>query len=509
MYVIPAMPRLRILKVTDIDPLCYPDDISTLLSKSPHLEDLKMHWSPRMRENQEPSVVVHDYFRHCIRNKTPLKLKKVAFYNLFSRHTNEWQEASDDSVLEELTFLNGYSEDSPSHSTFVDKTWSKARMQISENSKLKLIRHDLVTKEFCEFLNCTRGLERLYCVNATRFMGSRPSMRQSVSNTTTHSYHIGNGIGPNGTFPSIAGNGTITSPSSPRSPASNTAQYLQLRDSYFNSVMTNHGATLRHLVLPSRWPLSSTTLARLVHVCPNLEQVAFALEVSTMDVFALLIPFLRKLQAMRILIPPTEKFTQEQPTALTNPNSPVPPFSSMYEMVDLDDDIHTEKLSAVTAHRDRGSTLKIVGMGWKAWELGHFYYIPASGNTPTASGTDFYQPVEEARPMTNTTTSGRGSPASGFPSNEPARNNQPHPANTRTPTPYVTKMPKSSLGKRARDETSPPLGSSNKPSLVLDSDNMYDTLPTGERIIWRRHIRPVGWEVLKKWEIWALDSQDV
>jgi hypothetical protein len=497
------------LKVTDIDPLCYPDDISTLLSKSPHLEDLRMHWSPRMRENQEPSVVVHDYFRHCIRNKAPLKLKKVAFHNLFSRHTNDWQEASDDSVLEELTFLNGFSEDSPSHHTFFDKTWSTARMQISEKSKLKLIRHDLVTKEFCEFLNCTKGLEKLYCVNATRFIGSRPSMRQSVSNTTTHSYHVGNGVGPSATFHTIAGNSTITSPSSPRSPASNTNLPLQLRDSYFNSVMSNHGATLRHLVLPSRWPLSSTTLARLVHVCPNLEQVAFALEISTMDAFALLIPFLRKLQAMRILIPPTEKLAQEQPIAQTNPNSPVPPFSNMYEMVDLDDDIHAEKLSAVTADRDRGHLLRVVGLGWKAWELGDYYYIPASGNTPTASGTDFCQPAEDTRPMINTTTSGRGSPASGFPNTDPARNNQIHPANTRTPTPYVTKTPKSSLGKHARDETSPPLGSSSKPSLVLDSDNLYDTLPTGEKIIWRRHVRPVGWEVLKKWEIWALDSQDV
>lgn len=509
-YVVPGMPHLRILKVTDIDPLCYPDDISTLLYKSPHLEDLKMHWSPRMRENQEPTVAVHDYFRHCIRNKAPLKLKKVAFHNLFSRHTNEWQEASDDSVLEELTFLNGYSEDSPSHHTFVDKTWATARMQISEKSKLKLIRHDLVSKEFCEFLSCTSGLEKLYCVNAARSIGSRPSVRPSGNNTTTHSYLIGNGIGANGTFHSIAGNGSITSPSSPRSPAPNTTQHLQLRDSYFNSVMANHGATLRHLILPSRWPLSSITLARLVHVCPNLEQFAFALEVSTLDAFALLIPFLRKLQAMRILIPSTEKSVQEQALVQPNSNPPVPHFFSMHDVVDLDDDLHTEKISAVTADRERGSAIKVIGMGWKAWELGDFYYIPAPGNTPTASEMEFYQPVDEARPVINTTTSSRGSPPpSGFPTTEPARNNQQYHANTRTSTPYVTNTPKSSLGKRARDETSPPLGSSAKPSLVLDSDNVYDTLPTGEKIIWRRRVRPVGWEVLKKWEIWALDSQDV
>ncbi|PCG96958.1 Hypothetical protein PENO1_065540 [Penicillium occitanis (nom. inval.)] len=403
----------------------------------------------------------------------------------------------------------GSREDSPSHHTFVDKTWSTARLQISEKSKLKLIRHDLVSKEFCEFLSCTSGLEKLYCVNAARSIGSRPSVRPSGSNTTTHSYVVSNGISSNGAFNSIAGNGSITSPSSPRSPASNTTQHLQLRDSYFNSVMANHGATLRHLILPSRWPLSSTTLARLVHVCPNLEQVAFALEVSTLDAFALLIPFLRKLQAMRILIPSTEKSAQEQAIVQPSSNPPVPHFFSMYDMVDLDDDIHAEKISAVTADRERGRAIKVIGMGWKAWELGDFYYIPASGNTPTASETDIYQPVDEARPVISTTMSGRGSPASGFPITDPARNNQPHHANTRTSTPYVTNTPRSSLGKRARDETSPPLGSSAKPSLVLDSDNVYDTLPTGEKIIWRRRVRPVGWEVLKKWEIWALDSQEV
>lgn len=506
--VVPAMPHLRKLKVTDIDPLCYPDDISTLLYKSPHLEDLKMHWSPRMRESQEPSVVVHDYFRHCIRNKAPLKLKKIAFHNLFSRHTNEWQEASDDSVLEEMTFLNGYSEDSPSHHTFVDKTWTTARMEISKMLKLKLIRHDVVSKELCEYLNCFRGLEKLYCVNATRSIGSRPSMRPLGNNSNTHSYLVGTGIGANGTFPSISGNGSITSPSSPRSPASNAAQHLQLRDFYLNSVMTNHGATLRHLILPSRWPLSSNTLARLVHVCPNLEQVAFALEVSTMDAFGLLIPFLRKLQAMRILIPSTEKFGQEQANTQTNSDSPIPTFSSMYEMVGLDDDIHTEKISAVTADRERARSLKVIGMGWKAWELGDFYYISASGDTPTASETEYHYPVDEAGPVINI-PSGRGSPASGLPITESARNSQPNHATTRTSTPYVTKTPKSSLGKHARDEASPPLGSSTKPSLVVDSDNWYDTLPTGEKIIWRRRVRPVGWEVLKNWEIWALDSQDV
>lgn len=41
--VIPPMPTLRGLNVSNIDPLCYPDDISLLLLHSRKLEDLKLH----------------------------------------------------------------------------------------------------------------------------------------------------------------------------------------------------------------------------------------------------------------------------------------------------------------------------------------------------------------------------------------------------------------------------------------------------------------------------------
>lgn len=211
-----------------------------------------------------------------------------------------------------------------------------------------------------------------------------------------------------------------------------------------------------------------------------------------MDAFALLLPFLRKLQAMRLLVPPAEKLTREQSTVQSDPNSPVPSFSNIYEMFDLDDELHAEKISAVTADRERARSLRIVGLGWKVWELGDYYYIPAYGNAPPGPEADSYQ-----------------SPTSNHSNSEAGRGNQPNPAHTSSNIPYMMKTPKSSLGKHARDETSPYSGSYVKPSLVMDEDNHYDTLPNGERIIWRRRVRPVGWEVLKKWEIFALDSQDV
>ena len=104
--VIPPMPHLRRLKVTDIDPLCYPDDISTLLWKSKKLRELNMHWSPRMRNAQEPSVMLHDYFRKCIAAKEPMKVKKIALQNLYALHSEEFNVAFDPRTVEDVTILN-------------------------------------------------------------------------------------------------------------------------------------------------------------------------------------------------------------------------------------------------------------------------------------------------------------------------------------------------------------------------------------------------------------------
>src|SRR5271163_5021369 len=81
---IPGMPRLRSLTVTDIDPLCYPDDISTLIYESEKLEALKLHWSPRMRDAGEPSVHLQSYFRRNIAERKKLHLRNIGFYNLYA-----------------------------------------------------------------------------------------------------------------------------------------------------------------------------------------------------------------------------------------------------------------------------------------------------------------------------------------------------------------------------------------------------------------------------------------
>ncbi|KAH8705304.1 hypothetical protein BGW36DRAFT_353712 [Talaromyces proteolyticus] len=506
-YVIPAMPYLRTFKVTDIDPLCYPDDISTLLAKSRRLRNLTMHWSPRMRELQEPSVVAHDYFRESISSNSPMKLKKVAFYNFYARNTFDMSQAFDEGYLEEMTTLNNsYAEDS--YLSFVDRTWLLAKPP--SNSTWKSVRHDNITKEFCEFLSTLTNLERLYFVNPSRGLAETiQSPRQSSAATPT--IHMANGTNPNSAMAALARTGSPSS--SPRSPSTNASPLIQLRDTYLLPILTNTGATLRHLLLPTRWPLSSTLIARIVRDCPNLEQLAFAPEISALDAFQLLSPFLRKLVAMRILFSPAEKSAIIPTQNVSNDDNSPALILTLSELAALDERLHLEKVSTILADKQIHSKMQIVGLGTKGILLEDFYHIPADETTPDALGVN---PEDYRRepmsgpmsgPMLYPVASNAGAPTNG----RSSRSMQPpRSSNNHTPSSSLA-PPRSALGKRPREEATPPRSAAESPrefTLVLESDNVYETLPSGERIAWRRRVRLADPEVLKKWEIFALDSQD-
>lgn len=80
---IPPMASLRAFKATDIDPLCYPDDLSMLFLHSKRLEDVRMHFSPRMRRDAEPSASFQTYFGRCEKAGYLMKLKHFAIQNFF------------------------------------------------------------------------------------------------------------------------------------------------------------------------------------------------------------------------------------------------------------------------------------------------------------------------------------------------------------------------------------------------------------------------------------------
>lgn len=85
--IIPPMAGLRKFMASNIDPLCYPDDISMLLFGSKKLEDLRLHFSPRMRREAECSLNPHTYFGRCLRQGYAIPLKHLGMQNFYGPNT--------------------------------------------------------------------------------------------------------------------------------------------------------------------------------------------------------------------------------------------------------------------------------------------------------------------------------------------------------------------------------------------------------------------------------------
>jgi hypothetical protein len=531
-FVIPGMPHLRCLKITDIDPLCYPDDIATLLCKSRKLRELKLHWSPRMRDAHEPSVSLRDYFRKLIAAKQPLMVKKMSFQNLYAFHTEEFNFAFDPTTVEDVTFLSGV-EGSSLVNTFVESSWPT----IPPHAKLRMksVRLDAVSKRNSEFIGNFSGLERLYFVNVT-----------AESSDLLNSPRPGGGAASSALTPPVsehqlsgAPNGTTTnSPITSASPASQLNAVANIRDIYLSHITTNHGETLRHLLLPSKWPLSTGMVARLVHSCPNLEQLALATEFSSMDSLGLLIPFLRKLKALRLLIPQSPGQSPNGPgsSALKTWRPARDPSSfdtikkvqtifenakTLAEVVDIDDLLLTEMLSYDLANQQVYGNVKIISMGWKAWELKEFYKAPVpESQTPANASPE----TTTDSPVPTQDTNGVGLSAPDQPTVAPkSPGSQTTQISSWPPRLPGTRpdTPRSTLGKRSRDQVdseTPRPSPSCPPTFNRREDcedpsafypGCYPYTLSDDGFVWRRRARRVGWEVLQHWEVWALDAQEI
>lgn len=487
--VIPPMPRLRCLKVTDIDPLCYPDDISTLLHKSRRLRDLKMHWSPRMRNEQEPSVMLSTYFRKCIAAKKPLAVRRVSLQNLYALHNEDFGLAFDPHTVEDVTILNNTGAEGPDFmNTFVDSTWPTNPPHNA--SKLRSMRQDALSKRHSDFLGSFTGLQRLYFVSARGDPNDCFSSRRSST-----------GPSPTAPTPPVDTNHFLSngvSANSPAdSPASNSGLQINIRDSYFNNIITNHASTLRQLLLPSRWPLPASLIARLVHSAPHLEQLALATELSSMETLGLLLPFLRHLVALRLLVPtgcatppgagPAFRPAKLSPNHLSGSpaclDKSVPSVRNLADVVNLDDQFLADALGECLADKQIYGHLKIIGIGRKAWELREFHTVRAPA--PPADG-----------PSDNDTTpTGLSNDA------EPL-------ARDRTPSAVEpsSQHRSSSLGKRRRGDDSP---IPPPPDTTPHIEPFGPAVSTTDGQVWRRRVRRVGWEALQHWDIWALDTQEL
>ncbi|KAK8248560.1 hypothetical protein IWZ00DRAFT_439533 [Phyllosticta capitalensis] len=271
--VIPPLPNLREFKALEIDPLCYPDDISVMLVNAKKLEALTMHFSPRMRDEGEESTNLNTYFGRCIAAKTVLPLKKMALINLYTRADSIDMEAvvSVD-TLENMTFINCTTDDPMT--VFVDETW---RLFTPKHipKKLKVMRGDTLDHKEVFLLAQLENLESLYIV--------------STSTSSPHTPDINNpGTGATSTT-------TAPSPRIGREHATIAADYL--------AAITRHlGHNLRHLLLSDQWLLTPSSLNSLLRACPQLEQLGVAMEEKNPAAVRAALRHTPKLWALRLLV---------------------------------------------------------------------------------------------------------------------------------------------------------------------------------------------------------------
>ena len=341
MTIAPPIPTLTDLFIHDIDPLCYADDISQLLLGSKWIRHLKLHWSPRMRENNEPSIHPAVYFGRIEAAQSLMKLHSLAICNFFAYKNEQCGGIFDQAALQSTTLLNSTSSLGDGGSTaFMDReNWRNDPECVLPN--LRSLRVDKVSRTQCEFLANIAGLEKLYLVGPqarasgyTSNANSPPTLPRSPESTA------------NSSSPSSTDSTTI----------------LALKDTYLSAITSIHGPTLKHLLLIPQWRLTEDDIALLVRACPKLEQLALGADFETFKHLRLLIPFLSKLTAVRILANP------EDPTFL----------DKMREMDSIG--LHVEKIGEETANQ-QWSNLRFMELGADdmIFEIGTRYKLEVEG----------------------------------------------------------------------------------------------------------------------------------
>ena len=232
-----------------------------------------------MREAREPSVTMNTYLGRIQSSPYRLALTRVAYKNLYTHNTGGCKELFDSSVLEELTFIQsvgGLGDEGSSG--FLDPMYRAD--DTVELHNLRTIRIDKVSKRQVAFLGSFTGLEKLYLI------GPKRSARSGTNGTSTPL--------PN-------------SPASSISTPSSDCTLATLKDDYIDVLTKNHGSTLRHLLLMPQWRLDSDDIAKLVKNCPNLEQLGIGVEFDQFNNLRILVPFLPKLTALRLLANPDDQ----------------------------------------------------------------------------------------------------------------------------------------------------------------------------------------------------------
>lgn len=284
---IPPLPALKTLIVYDIDPLCYPDDISAVLASAKGLENLKLHWSPRMRENGEESINLQSMFTRCVASKVSLPVKRFEMWNLYTRFFGESNEdIFNPLTAEEVTVINSMGSSDPM-TVFLDDTW-RLQLKPAVQPNLKMLRTDSVDKEGVRVLRQFKGLERMYIVSNKRTKGTpKPFPDSNVATPTTPSV-----VTPNLTNGHTSATGT---------PTINEQQCRGVGGDFLAVIQSNHRG-MRHLLLSDLWQLTDDALYKVCQTLPNLEQLGFSCGMPSLESLRQIMSLVPKLWAIRLLI---------------------------------------------------------------------------------------------------------------------------------------------------------------------------------------------------------------
>ncbi|KAK5687313.1 hypothetical protein LTS10_001451 [Elasticomyces elasticus] len=314
---IPPIPNLRALKVMDIDPVCYPDDLSMLMLHSKKLEDLRLHFSPRMRREAEPTLSLQSYFGRCVKAGWQMRVKHFAMQNFFGTNMQGLEFMFDTEYCRSFTFFDTFGgiTSTNARNVFIDATWKDLPQDMRVS--LRSCRTNEAASQHVEILRRNEiGLETMYFVNYK----------------------------PEGQIPSP------TSPITPGESPPADEELTRLGKEYLYVLTRHHGRSLRHLLLREEWALSSDEIGDLVRYCPNLEQVGVALESSNHAILRLLAPFLPKLKAVRLLH--NDALTEHMRTV-----------SHEERMANMGRDMA----------RDCGDNMQFIGLGDAVYKVGKLY----------------------------------------------------------------------------------------------------------------------------------------
>ena len=312
----PTFPSLNYLKITDIDPLCYPDNISELLFTSRKIEYLYLHFSPRMRLEREPSINIHSLFGKVRTSDYRMHLKIFCMQNLYAQNDGNYRDLYVPELMEEFVLIDsaGGANDDASLS-FV----SGPPVHLPSMERLHTLRGNKVSRRHCQIMSkLAKTLQRYFLISGRElrdrpFTLTPPSQAGDVSQSSTPNTlpYDNNTPSVNGATPrSLPDHATTASggyrrsssivASSPGS-TNNDGPVIALGPFYLETICACYGNTMTHLLLLPQWRLSDANLDKLAKSCPGLRQLGAATDSPPLDVLRIMANALPGLTAIRIL----------------------------------------------------------------------------------------------------------------------------------------------------------------------------------------------------------------